>query len=51
MVNLEHYALMGLLLRLLLKYRHNAHPMKEDPMKEDVKGKSFSPPLREMRVW
>jgi hypothetical protein len=21
------------------------------PMKEDVKGKSISPPLREMRVW
>jgi hypothetical protein len=21
------------------------------PMKEDVKGKSFSPPLWEMRVW
>jgi len=30
----------------LLKHRDYAHPMKED-----VKEKNFSPPLREMRVW
>jgi hypothetical protein len=35
----------------IFKGGHYAHPMKEDPMKEDVKGKSFSPPLWEMRVW
>jgi hypothetical protein len=30
----------------LSQNRHNTYPMKED-----VKGKSFSPPLWEMRVW
>jgi hypothetical protein len=30
----------------LLKHRDFTHPMKGD-----VKEKSFSPPLREMRVW
>jgi hypothetical protein len=35
----------------LLKHRDFTHPMKGDPMKGDVKEKSFSPPLREMRVW
>jgi hypothetical protein len=28
-----------------------AHPMKEDPMKEDVKKKHFPPPLGKTRVW
>jgi hypothetical protein len=35
----------------LLKYRDITHPIKEDPIKEDVKKKDFSPPLGEMRVW
>jgi hypothetical protein len=35
-----------LVLRSLWIYRGFAHPMKED-----VKRKSFAPPLREMRVW